>query len=115
MCTSHTIEYDIDGDPIFSDYRLRLWSAWTRARDERTCQLCLNTLTDNTQYLQAHHIFPKKNKARGYVLYFIIILINVIWPPHRTRFCCWQIYVQMMGTLHTYHRHLSKYRTHHLI
>jgi len=53
------IEYDADGDPIFSDYRLSIWSAWVRVRDNRTCQLCLNNVDEKTTYLQAHHIFPK--------------------------------------------------------
>lgn len=59
MCITPGVEFAIDGDPIFSDYRLSIWSAWTRVRDERICQLCLNDVEEKSTYLQAHHIFPK--------------------------------------------------------
>lgn len=60
MCSEHlVVKYDETGDPIFSEYKLGVWSAWTRVRDDRICQLCLNNVEDKSTYLQAHHIFPK--------------------------------------------------------
>lgn len=53
------ITFDEIGNPSFSDYRLSLWSAWVRVRDDRICQLCLNNVEEKSTYLQAHHIFPK--------------------------------------------------------
>lgn len=53
------ITFDELGNPTFDDYRLKLWSALVRVRDERICQLCLNYFDGKTELLQAHHIFPK--------------------------------------------------------
>lgn len=61
MTTEPKMLYDSDGDPILSSYRLSLWSAWIRVRDERTCQLCLNNVEEKSTYLQAHHIRPKNS------------------------------------------------------
>lgn len=43
-----------------SEYTLKKWSAYTRVRDNRTCQLCLNCVESKTSLLQAHHVFQKE-------------------------------------------------------